>query len=181
MRVVERLLNMVLLVVSSFVLAIKVLVPTTIQVFIQGELITLKQVPNIYTLSDIIVVAIFSCVLGVSASYLLFSAKLTSEHELTVQTSKTVASVSSNVSSQNGVVQLLLRVLKENERRIVKILLENGEMNQSELASRTNIPKSTLSRVLADLEKKELIIRYEKGMSKMVKFANNFQKEENKD
>lgn len=184
MRVEGRAFYMVLLTVSAFVLAIKVLVPTTIQIFIQGELTTLKQVPNIYTLFDIIVVAIFSCILGISASCLLFlEPKLATGHELTFQTSKATASVPSDnelfskVSSQNDVgIQALFKVLKENEREVTKTLLEVGEMNQAELAYRTNTPKSTLSRILADLEKKGLIIRYENGMSKMVKLADNLQK-----
>ncbi|CAD7775193.1 hypothetical protein AIOGIFDO_01737 [Candidatus Methanoperedenaceae archaeon GB37] len=44
-----------------------------------------------------------------------------------------------------------------------------GEMNQTELGVRTGIPKSTLSRTLQDLERREVIIRYDEGMSKMVK------------
>lgn len=176
MRIEGRAFCMVMLTVSAFVLAIKVLVPTTIQIFILGELTTLKQVPNIYTLFDIIVVAIFSCILGISASYLLFlESKLATGHELTGQTPK--AELFSKVPCQNDAgVQALLKVLKENEREVMKTLLEAGEMNQAELASRTEIPKSTLSRILADLEKKGLIIRYENGMSKMVKLADNFQK-----
>lgn len=51
-----------------------------------------------------------------------------------------------------------------------------GELNQAELASRADIPKSTLSRILADLEKRGVIIRYENGMSKMVKLSDALQK-----
>jgi uncharacterized membrane protein len=66
--------------------------------------------------------------------------------------------------------------IKGNEREITKMLLELGELNQAELASRADIPKSTLSRTLADLEKRGVIIRYENGMSKMVKLADALQK-----
>jgi len=50
-------------------------------------------------------------------------------------------------------------------------------MNQAELAARIGIPKSTLSRTLQDLERRKLIIRYENGMSKMVKLADSLRKD----
>ncbi len=171
---------MALFTVSAFVLVIKVLVPTTVQIFIQSDVITLKQVPNIYTLPDIIIVAIFSCTLGVSGSYLLFSeAKSINEHGVTIQaheasrdiSSKEEAPIASKVNTET-----LLEVLKGNEPKIMKILLEHGELNQAELAVRAEVPKSTLSRTLSDLEKRGLIIRYENGMSKMIKLADNFHK-----
>lgn len=183
MRTYGRAFSMVVLIVSAFVLAIKVLVPTTIQIFIYGELTTLKQVPNIYTLLDIIVVAIFSCILGISASYLFFSeSKSITEPESQIIPKPTVNISSdpgliSNVPNQNSIeVDIFLKALKGNDRKVMELLVELGELNQAELASRADIPKSTLSRTLADLEKRGVIIRYENGMSKMVKLADDFQK-----
>jgi len=57
---------------------------------------------------------------------------------------------------------------------VVKELNDSGEMNQAELAARIGIPKSTLSRTLQDLERRKLIIRYDNGMSKMVKLTDSF-------
>ncbi|WP_052302944.1 helix-turn-helix transcriptional regulator [Archaeoglobus veneficus] len=64
---------------------------------------------------------------------------------------------------------VLLKTLKENERKIVEALINYGEMTQAELAVRTGIPKSTLSRILQDLETRGIIIRYNSGMTKTVK------------
>ena len=63
----------------------------------------------------------------------------------------------------------LLKVLKGNEKRVIEALMEYGEMNQADLSARTGIPKSTLSRILRDLEDRGLVFRYDYGMSKMVK------------
>ncbi|MFZ2070795.1 MAG: MarR family transcriptional regulator [Halobacteriota archaeon] len=63
----------------------------------------------------------------------------------------------------------LLKILKGNEKRVIEALMEYGEMNQADLSARTGIPKSTLSRILQDLEDRSLIFRYDYGMSKMVK------------
>jgi len=63
----------------------------------------------------------------------------------------------------------LLKILKGNEKRVIEALMEYGEMNQADLSARTGIPKSTLSRILRDLEDRGLVFRYDYGMSKMVK------------
>ena len=68
---------------------------------------------------------------------------------------------------------------KYSERKwaeVVKELFGSGEMNQAELAARIGIPKSVISRTLSDLESRRLIIRYENGMSKMVKLADSFKR-----
>lgn len=66
----------------------------------------------------------------------------------------------------------LLRLLKGNEQKIVRALIEEGTMNQTELSGRTEIPKSTLSRTLQGLEARGVVYRYDDGMSKMVKLQN---------
>lgn len=66
----------------------------------------------------------------------------------------------------------ILNTLKDNERKIVEVLINHGEMTQAELAARVNIPKSTLSRMLKDLETRGIIIRYDSGMTKTVKLNN---------
>lgn len=71
--------------------------------------------------------------------------------------------------NEKGKKENLLKILKGNEKNIVKILIDNGEMTQSELFERTKIPKSTLSRTLADLELRGIVLRYEHGISKKVK------------
>ena len=63
----------------------------------------------------------------------------------------------------------LLKILKGNEKREIEALMEYGEMNQADLSARTGIPKSTLSRILQDLEDRGLVFRYDYGMNKMVK------------
>ena len=65
----------------------------------------------------------------------------------------------------------LLKILKGNEKKVIEALMEYGEMNQADLSARTGIPKSTLSRILQDLEDRSLIVRYDYGMSKMVKLG----------
>jgi len=73
-------------------------------------------------------------------------------------------------------VRDILRVLKGNERKVVDVLLGTEALNQAELATITEINKSTLSRTLHDMEQRGMIVRYENGMSKMVKLADSFER-----
>ena len=188
-------LAMVLFVVSVFMVMLKFMLPTTIQVLIEGQSIFVREMPNVYTVLDCILIAIFSFLLGVSAFYLFITysvmpEKARAEHEvepgeagsesaLQVQDADTDADIpDTNVqvpeTSKSSVAPEdnrsgLLKILKGNEKRVIEALMEYGEMNQADLSARTGIPKSTLSRLLQDLEDRSLIFRYEYGMSKMVK------------
>ena len=87
------------------------------------------------------------------------------------------ASSTFNVSSKNNnnnKLETLSKFLKENECKVIELLSKFNELNQTELSVRANIPKSTLSRIVADLEKRGLIIRYKNGMSKFVKLSGSF-------
>lgn len=85
---------------------------------------------------------------------------------------------SSNPTSQSSQnpsegIYILLKSLKDSERRIVECLHKYGEMTQVELAAKTGIPKSTLSRILQSLEDREIIERYSNGMSKIVRLKDS--------
>jgi len=82
-------------------------------------------------------------------------------------------SASRDSSNSSGRISLLLKSLKNNERKIVECLHEYGEMTQAELAEKTGIPKSTLSRILQSLEDREIIERYSNGMSKIVRLKDS--------
>ncbi|MEA2074167.1 MAG: winged helix-turn-helix transcriptional regulator, partial [Euryarchaeota archaeon] len=177
-------LAMVLFVVSVFMIMSKFMLPITFQVFIEGQSTYVKEIPNVYTVLDCIIIAIFSFLLGVSAFYLFITYSVMPEKEkvehkaepggtgsesaLQVQDADTqVPETSKTEDDRTG----LLKILKGNEKKVIEALMEYGEMNQADLSARTGIPKSTLSRILQDLEDRNLISRYDYGMSKMVKLG----------
>ena len=178
---------MVLFVVAVFMLASKFMLPTSIQVIIEGQSTYVKEIPNVYTTLDCVIIAIASFLLGASAFYLLFLGFTDTEKEKiehgaeqkgtgsesplkmdadthTIQIPETSSAIPEDESG-------LLKILKGNEKRVIEALMEYGEMNQADLSARTGIPKSTLSRILRDLEDRGLIFRYDYGMSKMVKLG----------
>ena len=176
---------MVLFVVAVFMLASKFMLPTSIQVIIEGQSTYVKEIPNVYTALDCVIIAIASFMLGISVFYLLFvgfrmpekekigqevePGGAVSESALQVQDSDTQVPETSKAAPEDDRAGLL-KILKGNEKKVIEALMEYGETNQADLSARTGIPKSTLSRILQDLEDRSLIFRYDYGMSKMVKF-----------
>jgi len=168
------------------------MLPTTIQVLIEGQSSFIRETPNVYTGLDCIIIAIFSFLLGISAFYLFITysvmpEKARAEHEvepdeagsesaLQVQDAEHIPNVDAQVPETGRTAPEddragLLKILKGNEKRVIEALMEYGEMNQADLSARTGIPKSTLSRILQDLEDRSLVFRYDYGMSKMVKLG----------
>ncbi|MEA1943809.1 MAG: helix-turn-helix domain-containing protein [Euryarchaeota archaeon] len=175
----KTMLVAALLVLSAFMLVNKLLLPTTVQIMVQDGSTTLKEIPNLYTIKDCLIIAASSFLLGISIFYLLFikpepdmhadrATAETFDHTVTYP-----AVPDSDLEIGSEKIENILNILKGNEQRVIKELNDSGEMNQAELAARIGIPKSTLSRTLQDLERRKLIIRYENGMSKMVKLADS--------
>ena len=167
-------LAMALFVVAVFMLASKFMLPTTVQVIIEGQSTYVKEIPNVYTTLDCVTIAIASFLLGASAFYILLvgfripesermeeetkTGEAGSEPALQVQDADAQVPETSETAPEADRAELL-KILKENEKRVIEALMEYGEMNQADLSARTGIPKSTLSRILRDLEDRGLVFR----------------------
>ncbi len=180
---------MALFVVAVFMLASKFMLPTSIQVIIEGQSTYVKEIPNVYTALDCVIIAIASFMLGASVFYLLFVGfRMPEKERIEREAEQKEAGLESALQVQDAHIPNvdaqvpetsraapeddragLLKILKGNEKMVIEALMDYGEMNQADMSARTGIPKSTLSRILQDLEDRSLIFRYDYGMSKMVK------------
>jgi len=142
-------LAMALFVVAVFMLASKFMLPTTVQVIIEGQSTYVKEIPNVYTTLDCVTIAIASFLLGASAFYLLLVGFRIPESERMEEETKTgEAGSKSALQVQNADAQVpetsetapeadraeLLKILKGNEKRVIEALMEYGEMNQADLS-----------------------------------------------
>jgi len=190
---------MVLFVASVFILASKLMLPTRMNVIIEGNIAVVREIPNIYTILDCIIIAICSFILGFCSLYFLLFAyaerkeevpaegaaveateatvgkakesMLTAVEKAPLRNSRNAESCEQESQEAERLAEAeVLNMFKGKERIILETLLKwNGEMNQAELSARTGIPKSTLSRILRDLEHRGIILRYDYGMSKIVR------------
>jgi len=150
-----------LFVTSVFVLGIKLLNPTPIQIIVDGNNVVTKQIPGFFTYTDVIILVIASLLLGISGAYLLLS----------VPTEKTAAEDAGKVILEERKKRWneLSKTLKDDERKIYETILESdGIIEQSELVEKTGLPKSNVSRSLDLLESKGLAERRRRGTGNVV-------------
>ncbi|MCP8309805.1 MAG: hypothetical protein H3Z54_14155 [archaeon] len=153
------------LVASAFTLFIKLMLPVTIQIIIQGESIEIRQIPNIYFITDVAIIGVSCFVLGASLLYLLLPYQVIS---VPTNTHITQGEVRPIVAMENW-RKVLEELTDEDERKVYQLIMdENGVIFQGRLVEKSGFPKSKISLVLDRLEARDLIERKRRGMSNIV-------------
>lgn len=157
---VRTVLMAVIFCVSMFTLIGKLLTPTPIQIFIEGEEpIPVGQILS-FTYVNIAIIAISTFLAGISGFYLLFSDFIGIPKVLPT-------AEGADTSELDG--KFALRLLDGDEKRVFGEILESGgEILQKDLPIQLNFPKAKITRILDDLEKKGLVIRKRYGMTNKV-------------
>ena len=153
-----------LFVTSVFVLGIKLLNPTPIQIFVNGNNVVTKQIPGFFTYTDVVILVIAALVLGISGAYLLFSVPVPAEKPPAAEDAGKVIQ-EERKKKWGG----LSKTLKDDERKIYETILESdGIIDQSEIVEKTGLPKANVSRGLDLLESKGLAERRRRGTGNVV-------------
>ena len=155
---------------SAFILALKLLQPASINVYLgTGENSTLvTKIPGFYTQTDLAVVLIFSVILGASGTFILLSRPggaggLSRPAELSEPLWK------QTLEERRRKWEEISRTLKDDERKVYEAILEaGGVINQSELPEKTGLSKTSVSRALDLLERRELVERRRRGMGNVI-------------
>lgn len=136
---------------SSFILVIKIASPVNIRIVFQGEReIYEKEVLNLYTFTDMLIIAVAAVATSSSVLILLLMSNKASKTRL-------------------GNPELVLKTLGENEREIYRLILNmDGVAFQSELVTASKMSKSTVSIILDKLEGKGLIEKRRRGMGNII-------------
>jgi len=146
-----------LFVASTFILELKLLNPTPIQIVIEGQSASIIQLPRFFMLEDVIIIVMASIVLGVSGTYLLF-------FDLVEKPAGELV-----LEERKKRWKEIAKRLKEDEQKIYQAIIEaNGIIEQSELPEKTGISKASVSRALDLLESKGLVERRRRGMRNIV-------------
>jgi uncharacterized membrane protein len=151
--------------VSAFILAGKLLMPTPIQIVIQGEEpIVVGQIFR-YTQFDVAIISASTVVLALSSFYLL----LVKSNETPIITLATAEKYTSKEE-----LAFALRLLDGDKRRVFNEIVESrGEILQSDLHTQTGFPKAKITRILDYLETKGLIVRKSHGMTNKIVINRN--------
>jgi len=146
-----------LFVASAFILGLKLLNPTPIQIVIEGQSASITQLPGFFTDKDVIIIVVASIILGVSGTYLLFFDSVEKPAgELVLEERKKRW-------------KEITKTLKEDEQKIYQAIIEaGGIIEQSELPEKTGISKASVSRALDLLESRGLVERRKRGMGNII-------------
>ena len=154
-----KLISAIVLLVSSIViLLIRLFSPQPIQIVLEtGQEIT-TQAPNYYGLSEVLLLVIAAFIIGATAIYLFYN-------------SEQIASLAGkNEKIPREKYRHIANLLKHDEKKVFDLLMnENGEMLQNKLVLKTGMSKVAVTRALAKLESKNLVIKERYGLTNKIK------------
>ena len=141
---------------SCFALFVFIMTPTIVQFVIDGNVVELTEIPNIYNSTDLVVIGFSSFVLGSSLVYLLLADK---NNELRTKISLV----------KEKWDKLLGELSDPDEKVIVKIVIDDGgTIFQSQLVEKSGFSKSKVSLILDKLEARRILERKRRGMTNVV-------------
>lgn len=152
MRVSETL-ALVGVLVSTFVLFMKLIQPAILQIVVDGKVIESKVLPTVYTFTDVAFVTVSSMAIGACLVYLFQPNR----------------STISNEPSQENWNATFQKLVDPDEQALYKIIMdEKGSILQGELVDRCGFSKSKVSLILDRLEGRHILERKRHGMSNLV-------------
>lgn len=164
----KAMLALAILVVSAFILALKILQPSSINIYFErGENSTLiSRIPGFYTQTDMIIASISSIILGASGTLIYLLSRSASPAPLAPH-GETIWKLL--LKERRKKWKAISKILKDDEKKIYEVILEaDGIINQSELPEKTGLSKTSVSRALDLLESKGLVERKRRGMGNVV-------------
>ena len=119
----------------------------------------MTRIPGFYTHTDLVVVLIFSLILGASGTLILLSRPVEAGEPLWKQT----------LEEKRKNWEEISKTLKDDERKVYEAILEaGGVINQNELPEKTGLSKTSVSRALDLLESRGLVERRRRGMGNVI-------------
>ena len=152
----RSLLVACLFMVSIFIVVLKIMNPTEVHIFLEGEETVLSQVMRNFTLYDVVMLITAAFSAGISATYLLFYDKGLATGDITF-------------NGKRSGYEKVLPTLKDDEQKVFQAVLDSdGIIAQSELSDLTGVSKSNVSRALDLLESRGYVERRRRGMGNII-------------
>ena len=141
---------------SVFIIALKLMNPTEIHIFLEGEETVLSHVMRSYSLYDVAILIASTFLAGISGTYILL-------HDAGM------AAGDLNLNSKRAVYEKIMPTLKDDEQKVFQAVLDSeGIIAQSELDDLTGVSKSNVSRALDLLESRGYVERRRRGMGNII-------------
>lgn len=169
-----------LIILLSIVAVNMLLVSAPVVIQIEGDTFKVIEIPYSYTTKDAYILLAAGLLGGISISQILICIKASnfapSQIKVTGKTDPEPDTVT--VSQDIRHVDVILRALEGDERKAVKIIVENGgEILQNELVNYLNFSKAKVSRILMNLEKRNIIAKRKYGLTNHISLAEDIRGE----
>jgi len=160
MKQFRMILAMVILISSIVIFAINLLDSQAIQIVLEtGQEVTTSA--NYFTLTKVMILISASFLIGAAITYIFYNSD---EESRIFKIKKT--------SNDPDSYDLIMPLLKSDEKKAVLALKENkGEILQNKLVLKLGLSKVRTTRILARLERKNIIIKERFGLTNRIKFA----------
>ena len=169
-----------LIILLSIVAVNMLLVSAPVVIQIEGDTFKVIEIPYSYTTKDAYILLAAGLLGGISISQILICIKASNFAPSQIKvTEKTDPEPDTGTVSQDiRHVDVILRALEGDERKAVKIIVENGgEILQNELVNYLNFSKAKVSRILMNLEKRNIIAKRKYGLTNHISLAEDIRGE----
>lgn len=149
------------LAVSAVVIVLKLVQPASISIYLgnSGNSTLVTKVPGLYSYIDVLEVFLATLVAGVSGTFIL----LDRPAEPAPQMGDVV------LGERRAKWAETSKTLKDEEVRVYQAVLDaGGVMNQGDIGPKVGLSKTTVSRVLDLLERRDLVEKRRRGMSNVI-------------
>ncbi len=152
----RTLLVAAIFIASIFILALKLISPTELHIYLEGEETVLSQILRNYTINDVALVVVSAFTAGLSTMYLVLHDRVKPAGDVFFK-------------QKRGNYERVMQTLKEDEQKILQAVLDaDGLIPQSDLVGLTGVSRSGVTRALDILESRGFIERRRRGMSNII-------------
>ena len=154
-------------IVSGFILGIKLLNPTQIQITIEGSEIKTLPIQAVFTFPDVLIIAVAASILSITAMYIWYFK--TSKVEKITDERNALENEKQKIELEKQKWQHILKTLKNDEKIIYEtIFADDGIMFQNELIEKTGFSAAKVTRCLDALENRGIVKKTRKGLYNII-------------
>jgi uncharacterized membrane protein len=159
MKQFKVILSIVILVVSLFMIINQLFTPQPIQIILETGQEVVSQTSEYFSISQVLILVMASFLTGSTAIYLYFKS----------ETEEFLNSLIQKKKVENK-YEMVIPLLKGDEKRVFQEVIDaKGEMLQNALVLKTGMTKVKMTRALASLGSKNLIIKERHGLTNRIK------------
>ena len=159
MKQFNIIISVVILVASVSLLLNQLFTPQPIQIILETGQEIVTQNSGYFSLSQVLILITAAFLIGSTAIYLYFRSE--TDELLRVMGQK---------KEYDRKYEMVIPLLRGDEKMVFKEVLDNkGEMLQNALVLKTRLTKVKMTRVLASLERKNLIVKERHGLTNKIK------------